>query len=121
MVLFNKSDFLNEDQRRHWAEYFKKRNDGLKVVFFSALGEAIVKDDGKDNSDEVRRTMAFLNACSVLVFGIFQCHSMGKAYELLLDFRDLFVFNASIGNSGVPVKCGVLNYRPDVSIPSVAQ
>ncbi|XP_022710242.1 large subunit GTPase 1 homolog isoform X1 [Varroa jacobsoni] len=52
MVLFNKSDFLNEDQRRHWAEYFKKRNDGLKVVFFSALGEAIVKDDGKDNSDE---------------------------------------------------------------------
>lgn len=88
MVLFNKSDFLNEDQRRHWAEYFKKRNDGLKVVFFSALGEAIVKDDGKDNSDEVRRTMAFLNAllnaCSVLVFGtlLFSAIRWGKHHSL---------------------------------------
>jgi large subunit GTPase 1 len=35
MILLNKSDFLNADQRKYWADYFDKEN--IRIVFFSAL------------------------------------------------------------------------------------
>ncbi|XP_055705805.1 large subunit GTPase 1 homolog [Phlebotomus papatasi] len=35
MILINKSDFLTDDQRRKWAEFFDQRE--IRVVFFSAL------------------------------------------------------------------------------------
>ncbi|XP_058831814.1 large subunit GTPase 1 homolog [Topomyia yanbarensis] len=34
MILINKSDFLNADQRKRWAEYFDEQN--VRVAFFSA-------------------------------------------------------------------------------------
>ncbi|EAT32852.1 AAEL014908-PA [Aedes aegypti] len=34
MILINKSDFLNEDQRTAWARYFDEQ--GIRVAFFSA-------------------------------------------------------------------------------------
>ena len=34
MILINKSDFLTDDQREKWAEYFDKQN--VRVAFFSA-------------------------------------------------------------------------------------
>lgn len=34
MILINKSDFLNEDQRTAWAKYFDEQ--GIRVAFFSA-------------------------------------------------------------------------------------
>ncbi|OQR76976.1 large subunit GTPase 1-like [Tropilaelaps mercedesae] len=52
MVLLNKGDFLTEKQRRQWAEHFKKRNDGLKVVFFSALDEAVIRNNTKSYAEE---------------------------------------------------------------------
>lgn len=66
MVLLNKGDFLTEDQRRHWAQYFKSRNDNLKIVFFSALDEASLKDDVKDTTEEVSDPVQTLFRSSVV-------------------------------------------------------
>uniref|UniRef100_A0AAG5DL47 Large subunit GTPase 1 homolog n=1 Tax=Anopheles atroparvus TaxID=41427 RepID=A0AAG5DL47_ANOAO len=35
MILINKSDFLTEDQRKHWAQYFDEQ--GIRVAFYSAV------------------------------------------------------------------------------------
>lgn len=35
MILINKADFLTEQQRQHWANYFS--GIGVRVVFFSAM------------------------------------------------------------------------------------
>ncbi|XP_019864907.1 large subunit GTPase 1 homolog isoform X2 [Aethina tumida] len=35
LVLVNKADFLTEQQRKHWADYFS--NIGVRVAFFSAV------------------------------------------------------------------------------------
>merc|ERR1719300_1954997 len=37
LLLVNKSDFLSEEQRKAWAEYFKREN--IKFAFFSAITE----------------------------------------------------------------------------------
>ncbi|NXI78840.1 LSG1 GTPase, partial [Rhipidura dahli] len=37
MILINKADLLNEEQRAAWAQFFEK--EGVKVVFWSALAE----------------------------------------------------------------------------------
>ena len=37
LLLVNKSDFLSEEQRKAWAEYFKSEN--IKFAFFSAITE----------------------------------------------------------------------------------
>ncbi|NXY49657.1 LSG1 GTPase, partial [Ceuthmochares aereus] len=37
MILINKADFLSEEQRAAWAQFFEK--EGIKVVFWSALAE----------------------------------------------------------------------------------
>ncbi|XP_053683897.1 large subunit GTPase 1 homolog [Sabethes cyaneus] len=42
MILVNKSDFLNAEQRRSWARYFDEQN--IKVAFFSAAQSV---DDAK--------------------------------------------------------------------------
>lgn len=51
LILINKSDFLTEAQRKHWANYFSMQ--GIKVLFFSA--ELASKKENKnieDNDDE---------------------------------------------------------------------
>lgn len=50
LVLLNKADFLTENQRQAWCDYFKSRDDDLKVVFFSALDEAAAKDEEEEVS-----------------------------------------------------------------------
>lgn len=37
VVLLNKADYLTEQQRKHWANYFAQQ--GIMALFFSALGE----------------------------------------------------------------------------------
>lgn len=37
VVLLNKSDYLTEQQRKHWADYFHRQ--GITALFFSALEE----------------------------------------------------------------------------------
>ena len=37
LLLLNKADFLDEDQIKHWNDYFKEK--GVEHVFFSALAE----------------------------------------------------------------------------------
>lgn len=37
VLLINKADFLNSNQRQHWADYFA--NQKIKVIFFSATTE----------------------------------------------------------------------------------
>lgn len=37
MILINKADLLSEEQRAAWARFFE--NEGVKVVFWSALAE----------------------------------------------------------------------------------
>jgi len=53
LVLINKADFLNLEQRKIWAEYFTK--EGLNFAFFSAIvGEDSNETDGEqNNSNEV--------------------------------------------------------------------
>lgn len=43
LILINKSDFLTEEQRKHWANYFSLQ--GIKVLFFSA--ELASKNENK--------------------------------------------------------------------------
>lgn len=50
VVLVNKADYLSENQRMCWAEYFEKRN--VKVVFWSALDELSNAKEGEDEEDE---------------------------------------------------------------------
>ena len=37
VLLINKSDFLSDELRKHWNEYFNER--GVQHLFFSALAE----------------------------------------------------------------------------------
>lgn len=56
VLLLNKADFLNDEQRRVWAEYFD--NQKIKIAFFSALepevegATAESDDESSDESDE---------------------------------------------------------------------
>ncbi|XP_063707066.1 large subunit GTPase 1 homolog [Culicoides brevitarsis] len=55
MLLLNKSDFLNEEQRKCWATYFTEQN--VKFAFFSATladqeMEKIVEESDEDDSEQ---------------------------------------------------------------------
>lgn len=65
VVLFNKSDYLTDQQRKHWADYFDQK--GITVLFFSALAETndykmqlkSIREGSKDedqSSDELSDT-----------------------------------------------------------------
>lgn len=50
VILINKADLLTAEQRSAWATYFEKEN--VKVVFWSALAEAIpLISDSKEHAD----------------------------------------------------------------------
>lgn len=49
LILINKADFLTEQQRQHWADYFSTIN--VKVVFFSAK---LAENETNDTNDDVR-------------------------------------------------------------------
>lgn len=54
VLLLNKADFLNDEQRRVWAEYFDKQN--MQIAFFSALEpetENANAESDDESSDEV--------------------------------------------------------------------
>ncbi|KAG8515845.1 LOW QUALITY PROTEIN: Large subunit GTPase 1, partial [Galemys pyrenaicus] len=46
VILINKADLLTAEQRSAWATYFEKEN--VKVIFWSALAEAIQLNDPKE-------------------------------------------------------------------------
>ncbi|XP_017771082.1 PREDICTED: large subunit GTPase 1 homolog [Nicrophorus vespilloides] len=55
MILINKADFLTEEQRQYWADYFTSQN--MKVAFFSAVlaSEAIEEEEEEEvEPDELR-------------------------------------------------------------------
>ena len=52
LLLVNKSDFLTLDQRKAWAEHFRKEN--IKFAFFSAITED--EDSIHDELDSVSKT-----------------------------------------------------------------
>lgn len=49
LLLLNKADYLNDEQRVAWAEYFDKEN--IRVAFFSAI-EPVDEDADSSSSDE---------------------------------------------------------------------
>lgn len=51
-ILLNKADFLNDQQRRYWSDYFEKRS--IKAIFFSALQqkEALKESDTNSRSSD---------------------------------------------------------------------
>jgi large subunit GTPase 1 len=57
ILLINKSDLLNDDVRRNWADYFKENN--INYIFFSALEEAkkieIEEDNIKDLTERLNQ------------------------------------------------------------------
>ncbi|XP_036205492.1 large subunit GTPase 1 homolog isoform X3 [Myotis myotis] len=66
VILINKADLLTSEQRSAWATYFEKEN--VKVVFWSALAEAIpLIDDSKEQADadaeEANRTDSENSSC----------------------------------------------------------
>lgn len=65
MVLINKADFLTENQRNIWSEYFKSRN--INVAFFSAVlaQEEIKKEQHEDRESEELNGMEDLKMTEV--------------------------------------------------------
>ncbi|KAG4071382.1 hypothetical protein HA402_004086 [Bradysia odoriphaga] len=65
MVLVNKADFLTEQQRHIWAEYFQSRN--IQVAFFSAIlaQEEIKKEQHQEREAEELNRMKDLNVSEV--------------------------------------------------------
>ncbi|XP_070262633.1 large subunit GTPase 1 homolog isoform X2 [Myotis yumanensis] len=66
VILINKADLLTSEQRSAWATYFEKEN--VKVVFWSALAEAIpLIGDSKEQADadaeEANRTDSENSSC----------------------------------------------------------
>lgn len=52
ILLLNKADFLTQEQRQTWAEYFDKQN--IKIAFFSALeAPEENQEEEEESSDEV--------------------------------------------------------------------
>ncbi|RWS13216.1 hypothetical protein B4U79_03715 [Dinothrombium tinctorium] len=49
VLLLNKSDYLTEDQRKIWAQYFDQIN--VKIVFFSAIQETEREDKEEADGD----------------------------------------------------------------------
>lgn len=47
LILINKSDFLTEDQRQQWINYFSQQ--GIRVVFFSAELASMSENQEKSN------------------------------------------------------------------------
>lgn len=47
MLLINKSDYLSEELRQHWSDYFKEKK--VNHIFFSALLEQEVLDNTEDD------------------------------------------------------------------------
>jgi len=50
MVLINKADFLTEEQREAWADYFEKEN--INFAFFSAVDEEDQDEEAEDLKEE---------------------------------------------------------------------
>lgn len=58
VVLLNKSDYLTEEQRKYWANYFSQK--GIIALFFSALDETIdykmqlksIREEENDDSED---------------------------------------------------------------------
>lgn len=48
LLLLNKADYLNDDQRVAWADYFDRKN--IHVAFFSAI-DAEAENEGESDSD----------------------------------------------------------------------
>eukprot|EP00698_Gefionella_okellyi_P024963 TRINITY_DN898_c0_g2_i1.p1 TRINITY_DN898_c0_g2~~TRINITY_DN898_c0_g2_i1.p1 ORF type:complete len:655 (-),score=150.50 TRINITY_DN898_c0_g2_i1:1598-3460(-) len=55
VLLINKADFLPEDYRRHWWEYFESQ--GMHVLFFSANAEVdrLLADQQRRRDEELQR------------------------------------------------------------------
>ena len=55
LLIINKSDFLSENQRTSWANYFTKNE--INFVFYSALETALqtIKEEEEENSDLFER------------------------------------------------------------------
>ena len=49
MLIVNKSDFLTEEMRQHWSDYFNER--GVDHIFFSAKAEQEVIDSKQDDDE----------------------------------------------------------------------
>ncbi|RWS28841.1 large subunit GTPase 1-like protein, partial [Leptotrombidium deliense] len=51
IILLNKSDFLNDEQREHWLHYFTRLN--ITVAFFSAIQEPQHNEEHHTQNEEV--------------------------------------------------------------------
>lgn len=64
LILINKADFLTEEQRKHWADYFSALQ--VRVVFFSAVlaaeKEKPEESESEINLDEIKEGIQKLDA-----------------------------------------------------------
>ena len=68
VLLLNKADFLSEEQRRHWAEYFS--DSDMKTLFFSAIESANIEESSEHpsfNTPEILSPQEVLLAIKELV------------------------------------------------------
>ncbi|XP_028016533.2 large subunit GTPase 1 homolog isoform X2 [Eptesicus fuscus] len=66
VILINKADLLTSEQRSAWATYFE--NENVKVIFWSALAEAIPligdsKEQANADAEEANRTDSENSSC----------------------------------------------------------
>jgi len=52
LILLNKADFLNEEQRMVWGKYFKENIGDTKFAFFSAIEEDDLDSIDEENAEE---------------------------------------------------------------------
>lgn len=77
MILINKADFLTEEQRQQWAEYFEKNQ--VRVAFFSALQATenalkeieeesdVEHNTNSDSEDDVKKIIEDINKLDAAV------------------------------------------------------
>ena len=64
LILLNKSDFLTENQRQIWAQYFE--SIGIKALFFSAKQQLELDDNEAEESESIPEMDYFKNSSTVL-------------------------------------------------------
>lgn len=92
VILVNKADFLNEDQRKAWAKYFDEQH--VKVAFFSAKLSTEIDDATLDNIEKQVQTLheSVKNTEDKLHKLLSNVHINSNSSELLTRDKLIYLF-----------------------------
>jgi large subunit GTPase 1 len=117
ILVINKSDFVSEELRKEWAQYFSTYHPEISIVQFSALreiGSAIRGDDEQQSSDSDESEETAPHTTSGPVLG---GHTFGSDIVDADELIDLLTEKYS-PNPGQPITVGMVGF-PNVGKSSV--